>query len=86
MESIGYEYRCVYIETAVSEGDFKDGVAGKKIASQVEIKLTELSEEGYDFYRTFNVPVDIKKGCFGNKELPDNLDLNMMVFRRVKSK
>ena len=86
MESIGYEYRCVYIETAVSEGDIKDGAAGRKVASQVEIKLTELSEEGYDFYRNFHIPVDIKKGCFGNKELPDSLNLNMMVFRRVKSK
>ena len=86
MESIGYEYRCVYIETAVSEGDIKSGVAGTKVASQVEIKLTELSEEGYDFYRNFHIPVDINKGCFGNKDLPNRLDLNMMVFRRVKAK
>ena len=77
-----YEYKVDVLQAAVSEGDVTNGVAGKKVGSQVEIKLSELAAEGYEFYREFAVPVTIKPGCeFGGNKAYD-VTFIVMVFRR----
>lgn len=77
-----YEYKVDAIQAAVSEGDIKKGVAGQKVGSQVEVKLGELSRQGYEFYREFPVPVKVATGC-GSKKTVYEVTIIVMVFRRA---
>jgi hypothetical protein len=78
-----FEYRVDAIQAAVTEKDITKGVAGKKVAGQVEMKLKELSKEGYEFYREFPVDVKVQKGCMGVMSKGEtNITIIVMVFRR----
>lgn len=78
-----YEYKVDSIQAAISEADLRKGAAGSKVASQVELKLRELSKQGYEYYSEFPVNVTIQRGCRGRKSDKDNeVQLIMMVFRR----
>ena len=78
-----YTYKVTGIEANISKGDIDKGTAAQKVASQVEIKLDELANEGYEFYREFLVPVKVTSGCFGSKSDKDpSLQIIMMVFRK----
>ena len=79
-----FEYRVDSIIAQVAEGDVKKGTAGSKVASQVEIKLNELSKQRYEFYREFPVNVDVATGCGGKKGKNDvSIQIIVMVFRRA---
>ena len=79
-----YEYKIDYLEATVTDKDVKKGIAGSKTTAQVETKLTEWNEKGWDYYRSdvLNVVVQMTN-CFG-KPTGESLTLNilMFVFRR----
>jgi len=76
-----WEYKVESIEAQVSEGDIRQGLSGKKIATQVELKIMDLSEAGYDFYGQYPVEVNVSGGCFGNKDM-GSITVLVLVFRR----
>lgn len=81
-----YEYKIVTFETNITEGDVRKGQAGAKVAAQVELQLSTLSKQGWEFYSDFPVDVNIKKGClsriFGGGDGPDTATVIVLVFRR----
>jgi len=77
-----YEYKVDAIQASVAEGDIKKGEAGAKVGSQVEVKLIELSRQGFEFYREFAVPVKVSTGC-GSKKDNYEVTIIVMVFRRT---
>lgn len=83
MRSNDDDYRVISIETSVTQSDINKGVAGEKVALQVEQTLKTLGREGFEFHNTFPVNVNIKPGCFGTGS--GSLSILVMVFRRPLS-
>ena len=76
-----WEYKVESIDVQVSDGDMRKGVAGNKIATQVELKIMDLSEAGYEFYGQYPINVDVSGGCFNNK-IVDQYRVLVLIFRR----
>lgn len=85
-----YEYKVDAIQATVTDADISKGVAGSVVAGQVELKLKELSKQGFEFYREFPVTVKVKEGCFGSVQKlfgqggskDPTFTIIVMVFRR----
>jgi len=78
-----YEYKVDYLDAKVTASDVSKGNAGQKIASQVEIKLREWVDKGYEYYSQDMVHVDVNPGCmalFGQKS--EKINVMVLVFRR----
>lgn len=79
-----YEYKIDYIEAQVTDKDVKKGLAGQKTTAQVETKLTDWNEKGWEFFRSEVIHVEVKEtNCFG-KPTGESFTVNivMFVFRR----
>jgi len=79
-----YEYKVDHISADVNDTDLRKGIAGQKVAGQVEIKISEWTNEGWEFYRSDVVPVTVNKtGCFGGRTGEGiNISILFFVFRR----
>lgn len=79
-----YEYKIDYIEAVVTDKDVAKGIAGQKITAQVETKLTEWGELGWDYYRSEVIRVEVKQtNCFGGTTGKSYvINLLMFIFRR----
>lgn len=78
-----YEYKVVNLKADVTAGDVVKGIAGNKVATQVELNLKEYAQGGWEYYSIIPVEVRIKKGCLGDKNGPDSVSIHTMVFRRA---
>ena len=59
-----YEYKCDFIDANVTDKDIRKGSAGSKVTGQVELKLSEWNERGWEFHRSEVIDVSIKDtGC-----------------------
>ncbi len=79
-----YEYKIDYLEAIVTDKDARKGLIGPKTAAQVETKLTEWNEKGWEYYRSDVLRVEVKAtSCFG-KPTGESVTSNilMFVFRR----
>jgi hypothetical protein len=79
-----YEFKVDYLDAKVTASDVSKGVAGQKIANQVEIKLREWMDKGYEYYSQSMVNVTVHPGCmalFGQKT--ENINVMVLVFRRL---
>lgn len=78
--SVRYQYKIDYIEAQVTDKDVKKGIAGSKTTAQVETKLTEWGEKGWEFFRSEVIHVDVKiTNCFG-KPTGESVTLNILMF------
>ncbi len=79
-----HEYSIDYIEAKVTDTDVEKGIAGQKVTAQVETKLTEWGEKGWDYYRSEVIRVEVQKtNCFGSATGESfNVNILMFVFRR----
>ena len=79
-----YQYKIDYIEAKVTDKDVKQGIAGQKTTAQVETKLTEWGEKGWEFYRSEVVRVEVAQtNCFGSKTGESfTINIVMFVFRQ----
>jgi hypothetical protein len=82
--SMKYEYKIDYIEANITDADVKKGVGGAKVTGQIEVKLGEWADQGYEFYRSEVIPLEVHKtGCFGNRTGESTrLRLLMFIFRK----
>jgi len=75
-----YEYKTDYIEATVTDKDVKKGIAGAKVTAQIETKLTEWGEQGFEFYRSDVVSVEVQEtSCFG-KPTGETINLSILIF------
>lgn len=59
-----YEYRVDSIQAAITESDINKNVANQKVSAQVEMKLKELMQQGFEFHSQFPVTVKVNpSGC-----------------------
>ena len=58
-----YEYKVDYINSNVSASEVSNGSAGNKVAKQVEQKITQHMQEGFELYQQFDSSVKVKQGC-----------------------
>jgi hypothetical protein len=79
-----HEFKIDYIEAVVTDKDVLKGIAGQKVTAQVETKLTEWGEQGWDYYRSEVIRIEVlQTNCFGGKTgKAHSLNLLMFVFRR----
>ena len=82
--TIKYEYKIDYIEANITDADVKKGIGGAKVTGQVEAKLGEWADRGYEFYRSEVIPLEIHEtGCFGKKTgETSSLRMLMFIFRK----
>jgi hypothetical protein len=65
---VKYEYKVDYLEASVTDRDVRKGDAWKKTTGQVEVKLTEANKQGWEYYRSDVMHVDVKQtNCFGSQ-------------------
>lgn len=81
MTTTDYDYRVTTINTAITQSDLSKGLAESKVAAQVEQTLKALNREGYEYYNTFPVGVQVRPGCLGGGV--KSLSMLVMVFRRA---
>ena len=81
-----YDYKVEYFNANASQSDIDSGEAGAKVASQMELKLQEMSDNGYEYYGRTTTNVDIEAGCgFGNNQnQPSNVTIPINIFRKEK--
>ena len=81
---MAWEYKIDYINAEVTDRDIKAGKAGQKVVSQAEIKLDEWAAQGFDFYRSEVIEVEVHQtGCFGKQTgSSTRLNLVLFIFRR----
>jgi len=81
-----YEYKVEYFNTNVSQADVDSGEAGNKVASQMELKMQEMSGNGFEYYGRTTSNVKIEAGCSmgGNNNQPSNVTIPINVFRKEK--
>lgn len=78
-----YEYKVDFLEAKVTAGDVAKGLAGEKIVNQVEIKLREWVDKGYEYYTQNTITFTVQPGCmalFGQKT--ETRRILVLVFRR----
>ena len=78
-----YEYKVDYLEVKVTAGDMGKGLAGEKIVSQVEIKMREWVDKGYEYFTQNTIAFTIQPGCmalFGQKT--ESREMLVLVFRK----
>lgn len=82
-----FEYKVTDVEVNVTSRDINKEVAGAKVAGQVELKLKEFAQDGWEYYAFIPVSVEIKPGCLGFSwnsppKLKNIVQIYTMVFRR----
>jgi hypothetical protein len=78
-----YKYKVDYLDAKVTASDVSKGSAGQKIANQVEIKLREWADKGFEYYSQGMVDVSVHPGCsalFGQKT--ESINVMVLVFRK----
>jgi hypothetical protein len=81
---MNYEYQVDYLEASVTDRDVKRGDAWKKTSAQVEVKLTEANKQGWEYYRSDVMHVEVKQtNCFGS-QTGESITVNILIliFRR----
>src|SRR5262249_29711341 len=81
---VKYEYKVDYLEASVTDRDVRKGDAWKKTTAQVEVKLTEWNKNGWEYYRSDVMHVDVKQtNCFGS-QTGESVTVNIliMIFRK----
>jgi len=77
---MNYEYKVSYIDAEVTDTDVSKGVAWSKITAQTETRLTEMNEEGWEFYGSEVIAADIKEtNCWG-KETGESTSARVLIF------
>lgn len=79
-----YQYKVECFRANVTASEVEKDIAGIKVAQQVEQRINELMQQGFEFYRQFNSMVEVKPGClaglFGKKK--DYIVITTSVFRK----
>jgi hypothetical protein len=78
-----YEYKVMPLKAAVTPKDIEDQLASGKVAAQVELILKDRAIEGWEYFNSMEVDVEIQKGC-GNlfDKGPNAIKLYQIIFRR----
>ena len=79
-----YEYKVEYCDIRVTSAEVYQGTAGKKIIAQVEVKLREWADKGYEFYSQSSITFTIQPGCGEGKQATTREAL-VLVFRKPLS-
>jgi hypothetical protein len=76
---VKYEYKVDYLEASVTDRDVRRGDAWQKTSAQVEVKLTEANKQGWEYYRSDVMHVDVKKtNCFGS-QTGESVTVNILI-------
>ncbi len=78
-----YEYKVEYFNANASQADINSGEAGTKVAEQMEQKLKEMSDSGYEYYGRSSVNVNVVVGC-GEKGAGGSRTYPINIFRKEK--
>ena len=71
------------LKAAVTPKDIEDEKASGKVAAQVELILQERAREGWEYFHSMEVDVDIQKGCSNLFDKgPNAIKLYQIIFRR----
>lgn len=79
-----YEYKVDYFNSNVTEAEVAKKIAGPKIAQQVEQKINQFMNQGFELYQQFNTLVEIKPGCLAGLmgKKADYTTITTTVFRK----
>lgn len=78
-----YKYRVKYLLANVTDSDITKGLAGEKVAQQMEIMFNDNMEEGYEFYSQNVVTVNVQTGC-GSGKTSGVRSIDIAVFRKAE--
>ena len=80
-----YDFKVEYLNTNVTQKDIDSGESGRKVANQVEIKLQEMMDNGFEYYGRTTCNVNIKPGCtIGQNNSPSSVIIHVNIFRKEK--
>lgn len=76
-----YEYKIDSIRVEIVDSSLKDGSWSPKIAGQIETKLREYADHGFEYYRSEVIQVQVKATCcFGIPDPKNNYAVNVLTF------
>lgn len=76
-----YEYKVDSLQAEITDRSVRDGTASKKVVAQIEVKLREWTDKGFEFYRSDVVEVGVKEtGCLGLWKTGKSIDIQILVF------
>ena len=79
-----FEYRVDYFNSNVTAAEVEKGTAGAKVAQQVELKINQYMNQGFELYQQFNTRVEVKPGCLSGLmgKKTDYMTITTTVFRK----
>jgi hypothetical protein len=87
--AVQYEYSSGWITVSVTKAELDKGIAGQKVAAQVDAKITEMGRQGWEFYQQTPLTVTVKgpSGCLEvllRRNSAELFETNMfiLIFRR----
>ena len=84
-----YQYKVLNFKAECTTGDIRKGVAGEKVAAQLERYCQEYARDGWELQGQYRFNVEVKPGCFdgilklfGQGTADGDYKIEQLVFRK----